>query len=59
MEKNVKIRRNKRKNERKKAEQEKREKKNKYVKKENNGATKSVRIFKVCITTYIVVKGAF
>ena len=30
----------------------------KYVKKQNKGTPKRARIFKVCITTYIVVKGA-
>ena len=35
------------------------EKRKKYGYKQNKGATKCVRIFKVFITTYIVVKGAF
>ena len=49
-----------RKNERKKTAKKKKnkrvEKLKKYVYKQNKGATKSVRMFKVFITMYIVVK---
>ena len=51
----------KKKKRRKKEKKEKRNiiKNNKYMYKQNKCATKSVRICKVFITTYIVVKGAF
>ena len=56
---NVKIWRKKRAKERKQNKNKIREKiKLKYVNKQNKGKTKSIRIFKVCITTYVVVKGA-
>ena len=51
---------NERKKERKKEKKERKQKhEKKYVYKQNKGATKSARILKVFITTYIVVKDEF
>ena len=53
----MKERTKERKKERK--ERKKTKTRKKYVYKQNKGATKSARIFKVFITTYIVVKDEF
>ena len=57
-EKKMERKKERKKENRKQGKKEKNRKKNKYMYKQNKDETKSVRIFKVFITTYIVVHGS-